>query len=205
MIRLSVVIPTFNRQQVLERSLTALLMQDTSPAEYEIIVVNDGSSDGTAEFLRHWQPKCAFHVLEAPHRGAGAARNAGVSAATGELVLFLDDDLIGVPDLLRQHCASHSSSEFRVVNGPICTAPDSSKTIIRYVIELTGNCYRSLDPTMLESSRPHVHACDGEGHDGQHEMGGRRGDRHGETQQDDEHREVDSRSRRESSVLQSNR
>jgi peptidoglycan/xylan/chitin deacetylase (PgdA/CDA1 family)/glycosyltransferase involved in cell wall biosynthesis len=147
--KLSVVIPTFNRRHVLERTLPALLAQDLAPEDYEVIVVMDGSTDGTAELLRNWKPKCAFRTLEAPHRGPSAARNVGILAAVGELILFLDDDLICVPDLLRQHCESHAGSEPLVVHGPIYIAPGSAETVIRYVSE-DGyeSYYRTLNPDM---------------------------------------------------------
>lgn len=149
MIKLSVIIPTFNRRHVLERTLPALLTQDLPPADYEVIVVMDGSTDGTAELLREWQPKCAFRALQAPHRGPSAARNVGIRASVGELVLFLDDDLMGAPDLLRQHCMAHSGTEPHVVHGPIYVAPESSETIARYYFEVGyRDYYRSLDPSM---------------------------------------------------------
>jgi glycosyltransferase involved in cell wall biosynthesis/peptidoglycan/xylan/chitin deacetylase (PgdA/CDA1 family) len=148
-IKLSVVIPTFNRRHVLERTLPSLLAQDLPPEDYEVIVVVDGSTDGTVQMLRDWKPKCSFHVLESSRRGPGAARNVGIQAAVGELVLFLDDDLICTRGLLRQHCASHSGSEPLLVHGPIYVAPESSKTIIRYISEcFDERYYRSLDPAM---------------------------------------------------------
>jgi peptidoglycan/xylan/chitin deacetylase (PgdA/CDA1 family)/glycosyltransferase involved in cell wall biosynthesis len=148
-IKLSVVIPTFNRRHVLERTLPPLLAQDFPPENYEIIVVVDGSTDGTVQMLRDWKPMCSFRVLESPHRGPGAARNVGIWAAVGELVLFLDDDLICTPGLLRQHCASHRGSEPLLVHGPIYVAPESSKTIIRYLFECVyERYYRSLDPAI---------------------------------------------------------
>lgn len=149
MIKLSVIIPTFNRRHVLQRTLPALLAQDLPPEEYEVIVVMDGSTDGTAELLRDWKPKCAFRALQAPHRGPSAARNEGIRASVGELVLFLDDDLMGVSDLLRQHCAAHSGSEPQVVHGPIYVASESSETIPRYYFEIGyKDYYRSLNPNM---------------------------------------------------------
>ncbi|HEY1803097.1 MAG TPA: glycosyltransferase [Terracidiphilus sp.] len=149
MIKLSVIIPTYNRRHVLQRTLPALLAQDLAAEDYEIIIVMDGSTDGTAELLDEWRPKCAFRAMRAPHRGPSATRNVGVQASVGELVLFLDDDLMGAPDLLRQHCAAHLDSEPRVVHGPIYVAAESSKTIPRYYFE-TGyrNYYRSLNPDM---------------------------------------------------------
>src|ERR1700722_2374074 len=149
MIKLSVIIPTFNRRHVLERTLPALLAQDLPAEDYEILIVMDGSNDGTVELLRGWKPKFAFRALEAPHRGPGAARNVGIRAATGELVLFLDDDLIAGPDLLRQHCASHSGSDFDIIHGPIYVAAESSQTIIRHVVERRyESYYRNLNPAM---------------------------------------------------------
>ncbi len=149
MIKLSVIIPTFNRRQVLERTLPALLAQDLAPEDYEIIVVMDGSTDGTAKLLRNLKPKCTFRTLEAPHRGPSAARNVGIQAAVGELILFLDDDLICVSDLLRQHCESHADSEPRVVHGPIYIAPGSAETVIRYVSEAGyEGYYRTLNQGM---------------------------------------------------------
>jgi peptidoglycan/xylan/chitin deacetylase (PgdA/CDA1 family)/GT2 family glycosyltransferase len=149
MTKLSVIIPTFNRRRVLQRTLPALAAQDLPPEDYEVIIVMDGSTDGTAELLRGWKPRCAFRALEAPHRGPGAARNLGIRNAVGELVLFLDDDLIAGPDLLRRHCASHSGSEFQVVHGPIYVAADSSRTIVRHVVELRyERYYRNLNPSM---------------------------------------------------------
>jgi glycosyltransferase involved in cell wall biosynthesis/peptidoglycan/xylan/chitin deacetylase (PgdA/CDA1 family) len=148
-ITLSVVIPTFNRRQVLERTLRSLMVQDFPPEYYEIIVVVDGSTDGTAQMLRDWKPACSLRVMESSHRGPGAARNIGFRAAVGDLVLFLDDDLMCTPGLLRQHCSSHLGSEPLVIHGPIYVSPESSKTIIRYITERGyERYYRPLDSDM---------------------------------------------------------
>ena len=148
-IRLSVVIPTFNRRHVLERTLPSLLAQYFPPENYEVIVVVDGSTDGTAEMLGDLKPKCAFRVLESAHRGPGAARNLGMRAAVGDLVLFLDDDLVCTPGLLREHCASHPDSDASLVYGQIFIAPESSKTMVRHMAErFNERYYRQADPEM---------------------------------------------------------
>ncbi len=139
--RLSVVIPTYNRRHVLERSLPALAAQDLAPEEYEVIVAVDGSTDGSVELLREWKPKCAFRVLQLAHCGPSAARNAGIRAAVGDIVLLLDDDHIAVPALFRQHCESHSDSEPCLVHGPVYVAPGSAQTMFRYISE---TCYENL-------------------------------------------------------------
>ncbi len=148
MTKLSVVIPTFNRRPVLERSLSALLDQDLPADDFEIIVVDDGSTDDTSELLRGWKAHCAFCALQSPHRGVSSARNLGVQAASGDLILFLDDDLIGAQDLLRQHCTSHLPYETCIVNGRIRTAPNSAKTVVRHLTELSDPAYLSMGPAM---------------------------------------------------------
>ena len=149
MIRISVIIPTYNRRHVLERTLPGVLAQDFPPQDYEVIVVVDGATDGTTELLRDLKPKCSLRVLESHHRGAGAARNVGVRAAVGELVLFLDDDLITTPGLLEQHCAAHAGADPCVVQGRMYIAPDSSQTIIRFAIERIGDAYYNrMSPDM---------------------------------------------------------
>jgi glycosyltransferase involved in cell wall biosynthesis len=147
--RLSVVIPTFNRRAVLERTLTALSVQDLPPEDFEVIVVVDGSTDGSVKLLHNWKPKYDFRVLQIAHRGPSAARNAGIRAAVGDIVLFLDDDYIAVPTLFRAHCESHSSTESSVVRGRVCIAPGSSKTMFRYICETCyEDLYRSQDSEM---------------------------------------------------------
>ncbi len=149
MIRISVVIPTFNRRQVLERTLPLLLEQEFPADEYEVVVVVDGSTDGTQEWLESLKPKCGLKIFEAQHRGAGAARNVGIRAAAGELILFLDDDLICAPDLLKVHADAHSVPGHRIVHGPIYVAPDSRRSLIRHVTEsFYESYYRPLNPQM---------------------------------------------------------
>lgn len=149
MVKLSVIVPTYNRRQVLERTLPLLLAQDLPAEEYEIIVVVNGSTDGTDELLNSLRPTCTLKHLAAQRRGAGAARNVGIRAAVGELILFLDDDLLCAPELLRQHVTAHRGPEPHVVHGPIYVAPDSARTMIRHVTEtFYETYYRPLDPAM---------------------------------------------------------
>jgi GT2 family glycosyltransferase/peptidoglycan/xylan/chitin deacetylase (PgdA/CDA1 family) len=128
-VRLSVVIPTYNRREVLSRVLQTVFQQTCPPEAYEVIVVADGSTDGTAEMLRQLHPPCKFLVLEQPNRGQAAARNAGARAASGDLILFLDDDMLCAPDLVAEHIAAHSSGDRQVVFGPVHVAPESPATL----------------------------------------------------------------------------
>jgi glycosyltransferase involved in cell wall biosynthesis len=85
---ISVIIPTHNRAQVLPRALDSVLAQTLAPAE--IIVVDDGSTDGTRELMAEQYPQCIY--LEQPNSGVSSARNRGIEAARGEWIAFLDSD-----------------------------------------------------------------------------------------------------------------
>jgi GT2 family glycosyltransferase len=89
----SVVIPTFNRRELLQKALGSVWSQ--SYQDYEVIVVDDGSHDGTREYL-DGQGSRLTAVLQ-DNRGPGAARNAGVARARGEYVAFLDSDDLWFP------------------------------------------------------------------------------------------------------------
>ena len=94
-IDISVVIPTRDRWPILEGTLEALAQQATGEATFEIVAVDNGSSDGTREELERLAALGGdppLVVVAEPLGGAGAARNAGVRAARGELILFIGDD-----------------------------------------------------------------------------------------------------------------
>lgn len=127
--KISVVIPTYNRRTLLARTLPTVFAQNCSPGDYEIIVVVDGSTDGTTAMLLNLRPTCAFQVLEQPNQGQAVARNAGLKAARGELVLFLDDDLVCDSKLLGEHIAAHRLGENMLVFGPLYVSPESPRTL----------------------------------------------------------------------------
>ena len=90
MVSVSIVIPTHNRREFLQEAVESVLQQTYE--DFEVIVVDGGSTDGTVEFLQSVTDKrldCIFH--EQPH-GVSRARNAGLERATGEYIVFLDDD-----------------------------------------------------------------------------------------------------------------
>lgn len=106
---LTVVIPAFNAEQTLPRVLQELWKQQ-SEVPHEVVIVNDGSTDGTqgvAERLGRQYGPGYLRVLAHPHRGAAAARNAGSRVAHTSLLLFLGADIIPGPHLLRSHAAVH--------------------------------------------------------------------------------------------------
>lgn len=114
---LSVVVPTFERRESLERLLDGLERQSYARS-FEVIVVDDGSRDGTAEWLRARRGVAyQLRVLGQAHAGPAAARNRGVAEARGELIVFLDDDVVPEAGLLAAHVAAHESIPDSVVCG----------------------------------------------------------------------------------------
>lgn len=105
----SVVIPTFNRLADLQRVLAAVGRQ-RAPAEVavETVVVDDGSDDGTFQWLRdRWLGDPGRQAMRQANAGPAAARNRGVQAARGELILFLGDDTEPEPGWLLEHLETH--------------------------------------------------------------------------------------------------
>ncbi|MEO8197785.1 MAG: glycosyltransferase, partial [Thermoanaerobaculia bacterium] len=103
---LSVVVPTCNRRRILAEVLQALDGQREAPP-FEIVVVDDGSTDGTFEWLSARAGGRPLRLLRQQNRGPAAARNHGVAAAAGALIAFLGDDTVPEPDWLARHWARH--------------------------------------------------------------------------------------------------
>ena len=95
----SVIVPAFNADRTLAGCLTALDVQTLPTNDYEVIVVDDGSTDATASLV------ASFHrarYIFIPHAGAAAARNRGASVARGDILLFTDADCEPQPDWIER-------------------------------------------------------------------------------------------------------
>ncbi len=105
---ISVVVPTYNRLDMLALVLPTLLDQDMERQRYEILVCDSNSTDGTAEYLAQtvYRHPNVRH-LRGAYSGRAAARNAGIVAASGEVVLFNDADIFASPSLLSEHWRRH--------------------------------------------------------------------------------------------------
>jgi glycosyltransferase involved in cell wall biosynthesis len=102
----SIVIPTYNRLPILQKCLRAMESQtiDDRVTGYEIVVVDDGSTDGTIEWLQASAGELSHvKVYEQAHKGASTARNLGVEKAEGDTIIFIDSDLVVTPVFLQAH------------------------------------------------------------------------------------------------------
>lgn len=131
--RLSIVVPTLNRRDSVLRLLGALHAQSAPPTDFEAIVVVDGSTDGTLEAVRAHAAPYSLRAIDLPRSGRARARNEGVRAAAGEMVLFLDDDMEPAPGLVAEHLASHDAPDVLGVVGAVpLVVPPNAPPIVRY-------------------------------------------------------------------------
>ena len=164
----SVVIPTYNRQPILEKCLAALeqqLISGTAVERYEVVVVDDGSTDGTPDWLR--QNAARFpHVrlIEQSHGGPAEGRNRGVDQAHGDVIVFIDSDLVVTPVFLAMHAAALQRSWRRtgdrlcftygaVINTANFEEPTAERHKLRdlsWAYFATGNV--AIDRSVLEQS-----------------------------------------------------
>ncbi|HET7509319.1 MAG TPA: glycosyltransferase [Solirubrobacterales bacterium] len=143
--RFSVVIPTYERRATVVRDVAALDRQ--SFRDFETIVVDDGSSDGTAAALRELDLSFPLTVIEQANRGAAEARNVGARAAAGEVLLFIDDDMEAAEQLLAEHDRSHREGGDLVV-GDMPAHPDSPPGLLSWGV---GYWAESRRQRLLES------------------------------------------------------
>ena len=102
----SVVIPTYNRRPILEKCLMALERQTPCPEleSYEVMVIDDGSTDGTPEWLREASERFPHvRLIEQAHGGPAEGRNRGVDHARGDVIVFIDSDLVVTDSFLSCH------------------------------------------------------------------------------------------------------
>lgn len=124
MLELSVVLPTYNRRTQLARVIEALGKQTLPADRFEVVVVSDGSADGTNEYLTTIVTPFELVPVLQENQGVAAARNNGVARARADLILFIDDDVVPVPELMEEHLKELGRDDEVVVLGPMLPPPD---------------------------------------------------------------------------------
>jgi GT2 family glycosyltransferase len=131
---LSVVIPTYQRRASVEQALTALREQTLAPEQYEVIVVIDGSNDGTYEMAASFESSYTLRAILQPNQGRATACNTGIQAARGVIVVLLDDDMDAAPQLLEAHWqANEKALRIGVIGAAPMQYDDTSSPAVAYV------------------------------------------------------------------------
>ena len=154
---ISIVIATKDRALFLQRALESLAQQRDAP-EFEVVVADNGSTDGTPHVVADAVKIVPYHLrrIEAGRANRGLARNMGVSAAAGELILFVDDDVWLPPHFIAAHVAEHGRGRAaRVVTGPIVNVPDYERrprpTAANYSSAFFCTCNASVSKVALDA------------------------------------------------------
>ncbi|HWP58459.1 MAG TPA: glycosyltransferase [Candidatus Acidoferrales bacterium] len=147
--KVSVIVCTFNGSRTLSECLESLSRLDYP--DYEVIVVNDGSTDSTARIAHSY----GFRVITTENRGLSSARNTGLMAAAGEIVAYIDDDAYADPHWLRYLCATLMNSAHVGVGGPNI-APGGDGIVADCVAHSPGNPVHIL---LSDTEAEHIPGC----------------------------------------------
>src|SRR6266536_1705573 len=147
--RVSVVVCSYNGARTIDNCLDGLARLDYP--DYEVIVVDDGSRDATAAIARRYAPV----LIQTPNRGLSHARNAGLAAATGEIVAYIDDDARPDPQWLRYLAATFMSTSHAGVGGPNI-APPGDGPIAECVARAPGGPVHVL---LTDREAEHIPGC----------------------------------------------
>jgi glycosyltransferase involved in cell wall biosynthesis len=145
MTRATIQLCTYNRSALLARVLDACFDQAIADGVYEIVLVNDGSTDETAHVIEEAQRRatCAFTVVTQPNAGLARARNAGLARAVGERVIFIDDDVLPLPNFVEEHLRAGARYPTRIVRGGAIEVDDLDElpTPIWSIRNYSGNYF----------------------------------------------------------------
>jgi glycosyltransferase involved in cell wall biosynthesis len=115
----SIIICTRNRKELLAGAIKTLDDQSIPAGGYEIIVIDDGSTDGTEEMIGSMKTACTLRYMNRPWKGRAGARNHGIHEARGDIIVFVDDDILAPHDFLFEHHRFHKIYSQAIVRGPI--------------------------------------------------------------------------------------
>lgn len=108
----SMIIPSFNAKDRLYNNLISLNCQDYPFSDFEVIVIDNGSTDGTSEMLSDFSPNFSLIIIRLEQNvGIAKGRNLGILEAKGDIIIFHDSDMIATKDFVRKHIEAHDGKE----------------------------------------------------------------------------------------------
>jgi glycosyltransferase involved in cell wall biosynthesis len=119
--RLTIQLCTYKRPHLLARVLEACFSQTLPADQYEVVLVNDGSPDNTGEVIESLRPlaTCKFEVITQVNSGLAKGRNAGIARASGERIVFIDDDVLPTPSFAAEHLRTDERYGDVIVRGAV--------------------------------------------------------------------------------------
>jgi cellulose synthase/poly-beta-1,6-N-acetylglucosamine synthase-like glycosyltransferase len=148
--KVSVIVCAYNAERTLERCLRSL--EELRYPNYEVIIVNDGSTDRTREIAERYP---SMRLINQENRGLSAARNAGLRAASGEIIAYTDSDCMADPDWLTYLVARFLSSDFAALGGPNLSPPEDGWIASCVAVSPGAPTHVLLDDEMAE----HIPGC----------------------------------------------
>lgn len=144
----SVVIPSYNRPSLVLRTVRSVVIQNVSAGDFEVIVVDDHSDPPVTEAFRGWRLPDRVRVIRCEQNmGRAGARNVGIQAARGDILVMLDDDIEVVPSFLEAHLTVHGAHERAVVLGKVLAAPELGRSAFFRYLDSRG-------PEKIRRGRP---------------------------------------------------
>lgn len=161
----SLVIPTYNKKEFLELTLASLVNQTYPCKQFEVILVDDGSTDGTHELFSGILTHFPFQLkyIKQENAGRAAARNVGILTAEGENVIFIDDDQIVPPQFIEKHLKLHQENGNLVVGGyrsQVFSFVPNAQELQAILSYLRESCAKEKEPVDVNPGCPLIKADD---------------------------------------------
>jgi glycosyltransferase involved in cell wall biosynthesis len=148
--RVSVVVCAYNAERTMDQCLASL--ETLNYPDYEVIVVNDGSTDGTLEISEHYR---YCRVISQPNKGLSVARNVGAEAATGEIVVYTDSDCVADPDWLTYLVGKMEANGLAACGGPNFPPPEDALVPAAVAVSPGGPTHVLISDEVAE----HIAGC----------------------------------------------
>lgn len=146
-IQTSIIIPTYNRANIIKKTIERLSDQTYPFNKYEVIIVDDGSVDNTKDIVKSMKVPYILKYFRQEKKGASAARNYGIKKARGEIIIFIDSDISVNQNFIEEHINYHQQKDNIIVRGTVINTENIDNlntkkmklTDISYAFFATGN------------------------------------------------------------------